>query len=225
MPETGTVKWFDAREGKQFGFIKLESEEEIFFHYNDGSGIEICFNAKRLPQRALYEPYFVGQNTWVTKDGKSHRLKHPQQGDILVFQRSPGQVGKGDKAKPWGYYSSWKAREQWIADHQEEIAKQEEKINKLREAERQAREAERQDLAKRPVYRVRETISAIRHTLTPDDERDAKVIWQGQDIHLALKSYQRPYQGFDDFELHSRVDLWWEIRQSDGSWKQCPDPR
>mgnify|MGYP001613302669 CR=1 FL=1 len=48
MPETGTVKWFDAREGKRFGFIKLESGEELFFHFNDGQYIEVVFDDIRV---------------------------------------------------------------------------------------------------------------------------------------------------------------------------------
>ncbi len=70
--EQGTVKFFDVREPKRFGFLKLESGEEIFFHYHD----------QVVGGRSLgWEQTF------------------PKPGDVIFFVRSNGQ--RGTKASPW----------------------------------------------------------------------------------------------------------------------------
>lgn len=102
MPETGTVKWFNAQEGKRFGFLTLASGEEIFFHFNDGQFIEPGGN----------QPEFSGNPTRVI-DGKTRRLADPKPEDKLVFRRSMGS--KGDKAAPWGFISQWERAETIIA--------------------------------------------------------------------------------------------------------------
>ena len=79
--ETGSVKFFDSRDNKRFGFLRLESGEEIFFHFNDGENIEAGEN----------EPLFCG--------GKMKR--EPKKGDRLVFNRNFGH--KGPVAAPWGF--------------------------------------------------------------------------------------------------------------------------
>lgn len=94
MPEIGTVKFFDSRRDKRFGFIRLESGEEIFFHYNDGEFIEAGNNS----------PKFSGKTT-IVLNRKVRHLPDPRKGDILVFERDDGR--KGPKASPWGYYSYW----------------------------------------------------------------------------------------------------------------------
>ena len=33
--ETGTVKFFDSRDNKRFGFIRKAGGQEVFFHLND----------------------------------------------------------------------------------------------------------------------------------------------------------------------------------------------
>ena len=38
--EIGTVKFFDNRDNKRFGFITVEGGGEIFFHFNDGENAE-----------------------------------------------------------------------------------------------------------------------------------------------------------------------------------------
>lgn len=102
MPEVGTVKFFDARETKRFGFLRLESGEEIFFHFNDGQFIVAGGSY----------PEFSGKAT-IVRDGKTKRLRDPKVDDKLVFRRSMGS--KGDKAAPWGYLTQWEATEQLIA--------------------------------------------------------------------------------------------------------------
>lgn len=45
--EYGTVKFFDEREGKKFGFVRvldsdnMETGEELFFHYGDRSFVTL----------------------------------------------------------------------------------------------------------------------------------------------------------------------------------------
>ncbi len=79
--ESGIVKFFDSRDNKRFGFLRLESGEEIFFHFNDGENLE----------EGDEEPQFCGG-----------RPGHdPQKGDRLVFERNHGY--KGPKAAPWGF--------------------------------------------------------------------------------------------------------------------------
>lgn len=103
MIEIGTVEWFDVRETKQFGFLRLvETGEKVFFHYNDGR--PIIAGRKR--------PDFSAEAT-IQHAGKLARLKKPQEGDELIFVRKMGS--KGPKAFPWGYKLNWRAVELEIA--------------------------------------------------------------------------------------------------------------
>lgn len=77
--ETGTVKFFDSRKEKRFGFITVDGGGEIFFHFNDGETIE------------------AAQTSLILTGGKLNR--EPQKGDRIHFERTRG--GKGFKACPW----------------------------------------------------------------------------------------------------------------------------
>lgn len=103
MPETGTVKLFNAQEGKRFGFLTLASGEELFFHFNDGQFIEAGGSS----------PSFSGKAT-IMRNGKNFRLRDPQIDDKLVFQRSRGRDGR-HRACPWGFYSHWETAEERLA--------------------------------------------------------------------------------------------------------------
>ena len=83
--ETGIVKFFDSRDNKRFGFIKLESGEEIFFHFNDGrvATSEVDGWIHWLRPDEVYRSY----------------LEYPKIGDRLMFERTQGK--KGPKASPW----------------------------------------------------------------------------------------------------------------------------
>ena len=83
--ETGTVKFFDSRDSKRFGFIRKESGEEVFFHFNDGQCI--------VPGN--FEPRF--------EEGRVER--EPRKGDVIVFNQQPAR--KGNKACPWGYANDY----------------------------------------------------------------------------------------------------------------------
>lgn len=81
--EIGTVKFFDSRDNKRFGFIAVDGGGEIFFHFNDGENIEAGGD----------EPRFCG--------GKLNR--EPKKGDVIVFECNSGYKGQGPKAAPWGF--------------------------------------------------------------------------------------------------------------------------
>lgn len=91
--QTGSVKFFDNRDNKRFGFIVVNGGGEIFFHYNDGENIEAGTDT----------PQFCG--------GKLN--DEPKKGDIIVFERSSGY--KGHKAAPWGFATDYKKAEREIA--------------------------------------------------------------------------------------------------------------
>lgn len=100
--ETGSVRFFDSRPEKRFGFVLLETEEEIFFHFNDGQFV--------IPGEK--EPKFSGSATQVIQ-GKACRLRDPRKDDKVVFVRAPGS--KGDKASPWGYETHYERALEIIA--------------------------------------------------------------------------------------------------------------
>lgn len=101
MPNLGTVKFFDSRETKRFGFLKLDDGTEIFFHFNDG---QIIRAGGQVPE-------FTGKST-VVVDGRPRGLRDPRLDDKIVFFRTSGT--RGDKASPWGFQSQWLAAEATI---------------------------------------------------------------------------------------------------------------
>lgn|SRR2546429_2750871 len=91
----GTVKFFDSRPGKRYGFIVREDGGEIFFHFEGGEFMKM----------GIEEPIFTGSST-VVKGGETLRLREPQKGDVLVFQIDSSR-GERIKASPWCYASSY----------------------------------------------------------------------------------------------------------------------
>jgi hypothetical protein len=102
MPNQGVVKFFDAREGKRFGFLKLENGNDLFFHFNDG---QVIVDGKKAPE-------FSGSAV-IEVNGKTRGLRDPRPDDILLFE--PIYGNKGPKASPWGYLSHWTRAEEIIA--------------------------------------------------------------------------------------------------------------
>jgi len=101
--ERGTVKFFDSRDNKRFGFIRLESGEEIFFHFNDG---EHFTNDGE-------DPVFTGSGERTGKDRQRYVLRDPKKGDELVFERGLGSEDR-DKACPWGYGNTYDKYVEWL---------------------------------------------------------------------------------------------------------------
>lgn len=83
--EKGRVVHFDSRDSKRYGFIHLDSGEEIFFHYNDG--------------RIAADGGWSGLCWDMPNRSSNTVLDYPNVGDTVYFIRSPGK--KGPKASPW----------------------------------------------------------------------------------------------------------------------------
>lgn len=113
---------------------------------------------------------------------------------------------KGDKASPWGYQSHF--------DRAMKI------ISALPEPVR---------------CRIFKSMGSIGEAGTPEDHKDAEVIWEGTDINDVMKQFPLPqsnrspgsdpllpyYSHDDGFEIRH----WWEKQNPDGTWEQCPDQR
>lgn len=99
MVEYGTVKYFDDRDGKQFGFMfvldadGMRTEESLFFHFNDG----------KFVHNSGQGPVLQGRTQIIA--GMHCPLATPCSGDKLVFKRK--QSAKGEKASPWTYADEW----------------------------------------------------------------------------------------------------------------------
>lgn len=82
--EKGRVKFFNNQDNKLFGFLRLESGEEIFFHLNDFQLL-----------------YFGDGNDFNFHGGAFDRVsRNPIKGEMIYFERSEGSNGR-DKAAPW----------------------------------------------------------------------------------------------------------------------------
>lgn len=99
--EHGIVKFFDDRDGKKFGFLKVldedgqETGEEIFFHFNDGQFVDTIVD----------EIEFVGRVFPAT----GTHMWHPNVGEKLAFDRATGK-GDREKACPWTYAQGYDNR-------------------------------------------------------------------------------------------------------------------
>jgi cold shock CspA family protein len=94
----GTVKMFDGRGHKMFGFIVPDhGNREVFFHYNNGMAVAPRKEGKD-------EPRLVEGN-----------LRMPLKGDHVVFEAE--DAPKGPKAKAWAFGSDWE-RERLSVDAQ-----------------------------------------------------------------------------------------------------------
>jgi hypothetical protein len=85
--ESGYVKFFDTREGKLFGFLVDEMNNELWFHHSDGRDLLLTVTGEVKPKQS------------------SSLLPFPKKGDQLVFER--GRNAKGPKAAQWGFKSAY----------------------------------------------------------------------------------------------------------------------
>jgi len=95
--ERAMVKFFDARDGKKFGFLKVVKDgeltgEELFFHNGDLRFVDIDGN----------DIVFTGA-TKNTPQGEV-RMREPKPDDRVYFERVLGNNGRS-KASPWTYAS------------------------------------------------------------------------------------------------------------------------
>ena len=94
--ELGTIQFFDTRKPGRYGFIRLATGEEVFFHENDGQ--LLCAGHKH--------PEFSGRTRAVDPlTGEQLEFTAPRKGDQVVFLRTEGR--KGPKARPWGYLDDY----------------------------------------------------------------------------------------------------------------------
>ena len=91
MVEIGTVKFFDEREGKKFGFLSVPGKTDVFFHFNDRKKASIQ----------------GGEVSFASANGQA--FLYPQKGAEIAFERTPAR--QGDKASPWTWAQSWRDAE------------------------------------------------------------------------------------------------------------------
>jgi cold shock CspA family protein len=95
--ETGTVKFFNNKQDKLFGFL-LTPEGDVFFHLNNRCAVH---RSKAFDEPVLIDYDYTDQ---VVADGPDLRM--PKQGDKLMFQRGVGN--KGPKALKWAFEDDYK---------------------------------------------------------------------------------------------------------------------
>jgi cold shock CspA family protein len=83
--QRGTVKFFNNRDDKLYGFIIPDNQsDDVFFHFNNGKIVE------------------AGATGPALKDGD---LRMPRKGDYLVFEVVASR--KGPKVSVWAFSSDW----------------------------------------------------------------------------------------------------------------------
>jgi hypothetical protein len=224
--EFGTVKFFDTRDNKRFGFVYVLDEEgnktgeELFFHYGDGQftaidgGNIVFYSAGAQSSR----PSMLGMAM------PQVRLNYPEKGDRIAFTRGSGKGGK-DKASPWTFASSYEASRKSLLEN---------------EAERPVQQTGRPDLRVVPPLPVPRPVPAElpRYRVTKHENfysvvKD-RVVWEGTDtLELSTVQHKRDTHGTisDKLEAGSADGgdmswyYWIEQQQADGTWEQCEDPR
>lgn len=99
--EKGTVKFFDERPDKNYGFITLESGEEIFFHLDGRFTVTIDPNS--------ITPVF---NSRMSKDER----RVPKKGERICCTKKSGAETKRVRADPWCFADDWERIEKNIAE-------------------------------------------------------------------------------------------------------------
>ncbi len=198
--ENGTIKFFDSRNNKRYGFIAVDGGGEIFFHYNDGQN-------------------FDGQNFGVTHGDQVVKFvggrlgAEPKKGDRVMFDIVPGSKGR-QKASPWGFADAYtNARKR--ATVRTKVVKVHEKTT-IGHALRRA--------ASDPVYRV------LWHELDENlmiKHIALHVFWEGTFAELCQKFPQARDPNKDPLFIASKgymVGFKYEVPTPNG-WEMCNDPR
>jgi hypothetical protein len=82
--QKGTVKFFDTRDDKLFGFVRTEQGEEFFFHFSGGRELDTYDEQPDFSRRRL------------------DRSRFPKKGDQMVFiLGDPGY--KGERVGLWSF--------------------------------------------------------------------------------------------------------------------------
>lgn len=197
----GIVKFFDSRDGKQYGFLVVDDEladgtpsyrggEEIFFHFNDGEFI--VAGGK--------EPRFNGQHKRQTSQG-TRVLRIPEKDDVIVFSTRSGRDNR-IKASPWSFLSLYERAAKAIAERP---------VYRVLEGSG--------DWGKSPSPEK------------PDGARikwqgsDLEALMKLFPIPVGRSPSADPLLSFWSSDDGFEVRRWWEKQNVDGSWTQCPDPR
>jgi cold shock CspA family protein len=86
--QRGTVKFFDSREHKLFGFIIPDSGTgSIFFHFNNGMKVAPRKRSDIMP------PLVTGD------------MRMPKKGDYVVFESEDAR--RGPKVRVWAFAADW----------------------------------------------------------------------------------------------------------------------
>lgn len=194
--ERGIVKWFDIRDGKRFGFIKVDdSDEEIFFHYNNGRFLRADPSSRKV---------VFADSPNVTHKNRVYSLHEPKQEEKVVFER--GYNSQGPCAKLWCYANSYDKALEEIKNLPEptkyRIFKS---MGSIGEAggPKDHKDAE-------VIWEGTDINDVMKKFPLPQSNRSP-----GSDPLL-------PYYSHDDgFEIRH----WWEKQNPDGNWDQCPDQR
>ena len=83
---------------KRFGFLGIENEPDLFFHYNDG---EYFIDGENEPRfSGITELKNIGRFFGLS-------LSWPKRGDVILFTRKA--ASQGPIASPWGFKSDYES--------------------------------------------------------------------------------------------------------------------
>lgn len=182
-------------EGTVVQFFPQEGKRFGFIQGDDGNKYFFHYDVGCTVIVQGEKPHF-NPTPGVDAKGAKITLPTPRIGDRIIFHVTDGHPKK--QAKPWSFLRHWEQIQEYIAH--------------------------------RPIYRAYEQMNSLN-----GPKGEPKVLWEGQDIGNLPRQYKLPvpyrasadpllpYWGDSDniFEvLH-----WWEMKEGDGDWWKCDDPR
>jgi len=164
--ETGTVKFFKVNNQGGFGFIRLPSDEELYFQRNDGGPVEVMDN--ELVIQTL------------------ETVREPQEGERINFARSSNR--KGPKAAPWCFADEWLRESQEAAqlELEAQINHVESLLDQIQRAQRRGSPLTAQRLL--ADEKLQKLLRPTSHTDDPDDIRLQELRAQAQILATAVAS-------------------------------------